>query len=669
MKRIEFSSLTFTVEEGKIRCNGIPFVELRLAGGDKNAQTGAKMVKTADGEALCYRSHTQAKNALTIVQESDFVRVRTHFTAYENTNAVRVYTEVENIGDEELALEELSAFVYGLNCPFLDIDKAELLRFMQSHHGECQPRKATLSAWGMNGVAHTNQTRIFSANVGSWSTKEELPQAIFSYAGRYTMFQIEKNHSWYYEISDEDGSLYLYLGGSNTNFLGWSKRLAVGEAYQTNTVTLCFSNSAEGAVCEMTKARRHFAGKCAVDAYLPPIFNEYMHLSWDSPSEEGVKKYAPVASKTGVEYYVIDCGWHDEVSGDIIYPYVGKWVESKARFSDGLRTTTDYIRSLGMKPGLWIEPEIVGKLCKEMIDYYGEECFLHRNGKKICAGGRYFLDFRKQRVVDYLTETIRRMVEDYGAEYIKLDYNEDMGVGVDGADSFGEGLEQCARAYLTWVDSVRVRFPNVLFETCSSGGMRMDYETLSHFSIVSTSDQIDYKKYPYIAANICAAALSEQAAVWSYPVGSVEFACAEWVQNNLSDEQIIMNMVNSFLGRMHLASHLEWLSQGQLKLVQEGVECYKRLSESKITALPVFPLGFATEEDGVVASGLRCGDKTYLAVWCLKKEGEVVIPMKGYRSAVCAYPKNNSLPFAYEKGELKITFTQPNQARFFELMK
>ena len=82
---------------------------------------------------------------------------------------------------------------------------------------------------------------------------------------------------------------------------------------------------------------------------------------------------------------------------------------------------------------------------------------------------------------------------------IKTDYNQDAGVGTErDAASFGEGLELCAKAYLGWVDEMRARFPQVLFETCASGGLRMDHETLQHFSIVSTSDQTDYKKYPYI---------------------------------------------------------------------------------------------------------------------------------------------------------------------------
>ena len=52
--------------------------------------------------------------------------------------------------------------------------------------------------------------------------------------------------------------------------------------------------------------------------------------------------------------------------------------------------TTDYIRSLGMRAGLWIEPEIVGKDCTEMLSYYDDECFIRRNGQKSLRDGTIF---------------------------------------------------------------------------------------------------------------------------------------------------------------------------------------------------------------------------------------------------------------------------------------
>ena len=236
-----------------------------------------------------------------------------------------------------------------------------------------------------------------------------------------------------------------------------------------------------------------------------------------------------------------------------------------------------------------------------------------------------------------MTQTIRRMVEDYGADYIKMDDNEDCGVGTDYlAFCAGEGLEECANAYLSWVDEIHRRFPQVLFETCSSGGMRMDYKTLSHFALCSTSDQIDYLKYPYIVGNILSGVLPEQAAVWSYPVakdGDIDLNfnyTKEWVEKNISKEKIVMNMINSFLGRMHLASHLELLNENNLQLVKEGVDYYNSLIEAKKSATPYFPLGFAKFRDSIVASGFETKNKIYLAVWNLDlKPMEAIIPICG----------------------------------------
>ena len=683
MENIHFKNLSFVICDGRIFLANVegklfPFVQVQVAG--ENKATGAKMIHTSEGDRLQYVAHELQENRLEIVQRSVLVETKTVFQGYDDTTAVRIYTEIKNISRLEIVLQEVSAFVYG-GLGETSIDNSKKLyftQFIQSHHAECQPRKKSFFDFGLHKGSFEQQKRISFANIGSWSTKASLPQGIIENSNKNTflMYQIERNHSWYYEISDENDEYYLYLSGANETFGGWCKALQPQAIYTTPTVALAFADTENNVINEMTKYRRQISGKSAVDTYLPTIFNEYMHLSWDSPTAENTFQLAPIVAKTGVEYYVIDCGWHNEEPGNIIYPFVGQWKESKARFPEGVRKTTDYIRSLGMKAGLWIEPEIIGCQCQEMLDYYDDDCFLQRNGKRLCTMGRHFLDFRAKKVVDYLTETIRRMVEDYGADYIKLDYNQDCGTGTDYlAFSAGEGLEQSTRAYLQWVDNIRERFPNVLFETCSSGGMRMDYETLSQFSIISTSDQVDYLKYPYIVGNILSAVLPEQAAVWSYPVGAGEIGKpltynAEWVKENITNERIIMNMINSFLGRMHLASHLELLTKEQFSLVQEGVEYYNTLTADKKKAMPYFPLGFTKFGDDLVVSGLKTQDKIYLAVWNLSDTSKAInIPFDGEEivGADIAYPKKALTKYTASKNALTVCFESGKCARFFEI--
>ena len=686
---IVFDKMTFYADGEKIFLKsvfglalktGYGFVDVQVSGENKDSHACVKMINSSEGRKLRYVSHQINGDVLKIVQRSDLIEVSTFFTRYKDTETVRVYNEIKNVSDREIVLEEASTFVlYCFSANGLkDCDDLYFTRFIQSHHSECQPKRYSFYDLGLFYCNLEGQKRISFANVGSWSTKEELPQGIIENAvtGEKIMFQIESNNSWYYEISDRMGEVYLYLGGGNLTFGGWSKMLKPQDVYATDAAALSYGKSLDGVIGEMTKYRRHITNKRIVDDSLPVIFNEYMHLSWDSPTEKNTYEIAPIVASLGADYYVIDCGWHNEEDGNIIYPYVGQWKESKKRFPKGLKATLDYIKSLGLKPGLWIEPEIIGIKCEEMLSYYDDDCFLKRNGKKIAVMNRYFLDFRAKKVVDYLSETIRRIVEDYGAEYIKMDYNQDMGVGTDGrGEYYGEGLQEAQKAYLVWAADIIRRYPKVIFETCSSGGMRMDYRTLSFFDMVSTSDQTSYLKYPYIAGNVFSAVLPEQAGVWSYPVNSYGTenepfeATKDYVDLHVSKETVIMNMVNAILGRIHLASHVELLFDDKRESIREGIRYYHKLAETKKRALPVFPLGFTDFKKDNVAVGLKDGKTIYLAVWHLRGDEKVDIPLDDKIVSVkIGYPENLRTEYGYEGNVLSVLFNEREQARIFEII-
>lgn len=660
---LQFRNLCFEIENGKLfltqlgNLSGLHsrIAEVQLAGENKITDMGTKMVKSSEGMRLSYHSHCTNEDSLHIIQRSDFVEVETRFTAYDDTNSLRIVSVVKNISAQSIVLEDVSAFTF-TGIPYA----SDFTRFTQGHHKECQPITRSLKDWGLDDLRPNGQKRISFANVGSWSTKEELPQGVLAWQGGQLMFQIECNHSWYYEISDVDGEYYLYMGGPNMSFTGWACSLEPGESYETPAVALAFGKDLNDVLGQMTSYRRHIAHNYATDSNLPAIFNEYMHLSWDSPTAERTKEMAQIVAKTGAEYYVIDCGWHNEEPGDQVYPYVGQWKESKARFPDGLLKSLDYIRSLGMKPGLWIEPEIIGCQCADMLGYYDDDCFMQRFGKRLTVMNRHFLDYRNEKVRAYMSETVRRMVEDYGAEYIKFDYNQDCGVGTD-LDAFtpGKGLEDATAAFFDWVGKMHAMYPNVVFEGCSSGGLRMDHKSLSAFSLFSTSDQIHYDRYPWIAGNILSAVLPEQAAVWSYPVTE---DC-----NEVSDDRIVMNMVNSFLGRMHLASHLERLNDNQLDLIREGVDYYNSLTDMKKRALPYFPNGFTGFGAKNVCSGLRDDNKIYLAVWNLGEAGQVGVNIPDVKNVRIGYPRKSDAKVAWDQDAVMIDFPRDCMAIFLEI--
>jgi len=152
----------------------------------------------------------------------------------------------------------------------------------------------------------------------------------------------------------------------------------------------------------------------------------------------------------------------------------------------------DYIRSKGMIPGVWLEIEVMGICCPKAARVH-PDWFFTRHGKKVHDRSRWQLDFRNPEVVEHANEVVDRLVRDYHVGYIKMDYNIEPGIGTElNADSVGDGLLGHERAYLAWLDSVFARYPDLVIENCSSGGMRIDYAMLSRHSIQSTSDQEDY---------------------------------------------------------------------------------------------------------------------------------------------------------------------------------
>ena len=179
-----------------------------------------------------------------------------------------------------------------------------------------------------------------------------------------------------------------------------------------------------------------------------------------------------------------------------------------------MKRTIDRIKETGMVPGLWMEPEAVGAK-GDAFSLYGKDAYFSREGKILGISDRYQLDFRCREVSERMERIVDDLVDGYGIGYLKIDYNIDAGVGTDnGAESCGDGLLEHNRAYLRWLKRIREKHPDLVIENCASGGNRMDYLTLGLCDLQSTSDQIDYKVYPYIAANMFSALLPEQAAVW-----------------------------------------------------------------------------------------------------------------------------------------------------------
>ena len=667
---LEFDEKTLGKPEHR---KAFQFLELNAAGLDRPYERhGNKYIVTAPGYRMKYRGMDDTRNEkgrvlkIYLCDEKTGLETATSIQFYDGISVARFVTEITNNGNESQTIEYISSFnLSGIEKEGekSQDEKMEIYIPHNSWYREMQWRKYSLSDLGvdecMEALEQHSSKPIRVSNVGNWSTKEFLPMAVIknNETDSNLFFQIENNGSWHWEIADSEGHLYLNTSGPNEIYSHWSKELKPGESFISVpcAVGSCMGKI-DNAFAELTKYRRQIRRKNNDNEFLGVIFNDYMNCLWAWPTEEAEYPLIDAAAEVGCEYFCIDAGWYAD---GYWWDSVGEWKESRKRFPNGLKKVTDYIRSKGLIPGIWIELEVMGINCP-IAKKVPDDWFFIRHGKRVYDRSRYQLDFRNPEVIKFADETIERLITDYGVGYLKIDYNIEPGIGTEKyADSYGDGLLGHQRAYISWLDKTFKKYPELIIENCSSGGMRIDYAMLSRCSIQSTSDQADYKLNCTIAANSPSAVTPEQAAVWSYPMNSGD------------KEEVVFNMVSAMLLRIHQSGHLAKISPELRALVKEGISVYKSIRQDIKNSVPFWSLGFSTFKDDFLSLGLDCGDKAYLAVW--RKEGQddrVMLPLDfNAKSVKKLYPQYCDWNYELKGNALEVELKKPYSARLFEIKK
>ena len=623
------------------------------------------------GYNFTYTGMTETKTAMgahIVIFQTDTVSklvAESHYIFYDNIPVVRRYTRLINNGNKSLGIEYVSSAMLNNMTAFgkKNADEKLVIHWANNfYNSEAQWRKSTPSQLGWLTRDDEMTGKITFSNLGTMSTSTYLPlEMVENTEANITWFwQIEHSGSWYSEMGSNTGShgSYTYLGGPDEkNHHAW-KQLQPGEDYTTVTVAIgCVTGGFGEAVKALTKYRRTaLLMPHPANANMPVIFNDYMNCLWADPTTEKELPLINAAAKAGADYFVIDAGWYAELK-EKWWDAIGLWQPTASRFPKGIMEPINAIRKKGMKPGLWLEIELAG--VKSPLITKPNDWFFMRHGQRVNEGGRYFLDFRNPEVNQHANEVINRVVKEYGIEYIKRDYNCSALFGTElYTSSAGQGMLENTRAIYKWIDSIHYRYPNLVLENCSGGGMRMDYEALSKHQLQSSSDQGNYKKNPSIIVGELAAVLPEQLAAWAYPVGAS------------SAPEAAFNMVNGMLCRIHLSGELDKLKPDAMEQVVNGIAVYKnQISKYIPQATPFFPLGMPSFTDSVsaIAVGLKHTKKRFVAVWRLTGKNEVRIPLVNTSTAKIIYPQNLGINLKKDAKGILITFPEKYMAVIVEL--
>ena len=651
------------------------------------------------GEILRYKSHRflqgENKKQLIVEEENERVVVITTYTLYENNATIECKKEVRNVSGQPFTLECVSpltlkgVFLQGeviqaeepetVEDPTTRFDAAHaegenddlpyLWRMNSSWCSEGNFERLDLAKEGLRTKAWRNRyNKILVHNNGTMTTNRFFPFGMLEKEKfGYLAFELLPTGSWSYEIETgiydwDSQALMVCLTGKTLGDNGWSKILSNGEIYETETVRVVGAPEVETIVENLLGTRRIAHRKHTLAPYADVVYNGFMFNNWDCPTEEKDEKNIPVVAERGADYYVIDAGWHDR--GEDVSPTIeaGEWRENVLRYPSGLQKTIERVRAKGMKFGFWVELQGIGIHCPNK-NILPEHCFFHVDGVRTVCNNRWQLDYSQNETREWATATISRLITEYNPDYIKIDYNQIQTANECKTGSLTEGVCAHSRAYLEWYKKLQDAYPQVLFETCSSGGMLMDANHASLATVFSVSDCNDCYAYPTMLGNLSALLMPEQMGAWCMPVPLYSYP-------NTTDERVIINVINSLYFCMHLSTKMDCLTEQQKTLLDEGIAYYKQLAAVKTKALPVFPKGLLAFDDETPVFGLKADGKLYLAVYNVStKVREITLDLRKYnvKSCTLAYPKAAKTAYGLDGNVFKCEL-QGKTARAFEFI-
>ena len=224
------------------------------------------------------------------------------------------------------------------------------------------------------------------------------------------------------------------------------------------------------------------------DELRPVLYNGWENSHYDI-NEKGQLDLANVAKEIGVELFVIDDGWFKARTAS--NSGLGNYEVDKNKFSNGLKPIIEHVHNLGMKFGLWVEPESVSDNADAFVAN-PHWTFQFPEREK----GRYrkMLNLANEEVYNHLLSSLSNLLSENKIDYIKWDQNSYL--SEPGWLNAPKGLEREARIrhiqnVYRLVDELRKRFPEVIFETCASGGGRVDLGMLSKMDMAWVSDNTD----------------------------------------------------------------------------------------------------------------------------------------------------------------------------------
>ncbi len=549
--------------------------------------------------------HPYGESKITeIVYEDDSGDLRVHqfIKSYEE-NAFSFSLQIENIGNKDLWIRRAFSFEYPL-----EGKGYEIISFPGRWGAERNASKTTLSQGEFLQQSICGISSSF-ANPMLLIAKEDVCYGMsLVYSG---------NHKEIVSVSHL-GSTKILIGMND--FL-LNIPLKPKEIFATPEAIFTYGKSVDDVQANFSSfTRKHILRRLSPR---PVVYNTWEGSEYDIGANKW-KVLAQKASQIGCDVFLFDDGWYYGRTSD--KTHLGDWRLDSKRLGATFDEINEYLSSLHLKLGLWIEPEMAS-LDADIVKNNPSFILRREGAEPLLCRNQVVLDLANDQVISYLKKELSYLFLSSRVAYVKWDFNRLL-TDVESSHCLGgEYFHRFILGYYELLSYLRKVFPEIIFEGCASGGARFDLGCLCYLDCIWTSDNTD----PYDRLNI------QEGTSLGYPLACISnhYSASPNVNTRRQASQLSRATVALF-GPFGVECNLLHCREEELLYLKQVIAFYKEHQEDLLV--------------GDYHLLLPVEDKEHYG-WLVKKEGTMYVLLASRDGSKV----DIDLPYIDPKKEYKIT--------------
>ena len=491
---------------------------------------------------------------ITMLDESNDVKLLLYYSVYAKTNVITRRTVLKNHNEKPLVIRKLMSM-----CVDMPDNNFQLITLDGGWIKEANAHKHKLS-YGM---------RVNSSTTGASSNRHN-PAIMLTHknadenTGGVYAFNIVYSGNHYSAVETSNHDIVRVVMGINPYCFEWE--LKNGEQFETPEAVMTYSGRGFNA----TSANMHdFVNEHIVRGQWQGEERPIVLNNWEAHffkfTRGKLLKLAKQGAKAGVEMFVLDDGWFGKRDSDTAG--LGDYSVNRKKLPRGLGEFSDKIHSMGMKFGLWFEPEMVN-MDSDLYRVHPEYAVTTPGKKPALGRNQLLLDLCNPAVRDYIVENVGKVLDEGKVDYVKWDFNRHH------SDAYSPLLENQGEFFHRYICGLYEVFerifssrPHILLESCSSGGNRFDLGMLCYSPQIWASDDTDPIERLRIQTGLS----------YFYPLSTMGAHVSEAPhQQTLRDTPMTTRFNVASFGCLGYELDLKFLSRVQKREMNTQIEFYKK---------------------------------------------------------------------------------------------